>query len=747
MKKTIKIILILLLIFSLTTVAFSEEIENINDTNNSGFVNADKNKLHINKKGENLYSDNVKVGFVKDNIEWLSINYLGKKLKFDKMNGRRREGTWYTYVEKGKYEIKIVIEEEGNKATAHVVNGDGTAYSKELLAIPNVDLEIYIPLVDSIELMNLEIIRDYDLSKYKTSNDYNGNMVNGVNIIKHDGFIYYIDKDVNKLHRMNDDMSNRTKLSEDFVSQFQIIDNKIYYINLNEKDKGIYKMKLDGTKKSCIVKGEISYLNIVDNYLYYCDGYNGGNLYKVNKYGRNKKLIVKDNVIYPNVNGDWIYYINKSDRNTIYRTTTDGKYNFKLNNRFARSLNAVGNKVYFSNYDGTFSMNDDGSYEEKLYNDFSQKILIGENNLFLFTDDKIIKQNMTNKNKDEIYMNNSNEVGIFEDKLLYFLAEYNRNIYIYNPDNTDNIIEQIGEGVHKIEKTAYPLAYYKSNNQLVKYNIETKETEILVNEDFFGLYEIIDEWIYYNDFYRGTCKVKIDGTDKQILTNTNVARVTVDESGIYYLETYYGSIVDFCKLDLDGSNKKVIIDDLEEDLHFSYEIHNDYIYYPQKKGLYRINKDGTNKIKISDKYIRQFIIEDDYIYYRDEGYMYRITLDGKDEEILTKAGNYFYGIYKDELIYIKNNEDDSYLNRYNLINKKTTSTKFGKYTDIIGLDDKYLYITTYNDNNNTRTLYQLNLDTDEMIEVFDTELIYLYAFYKDKIIFVKESNIKWLMEK
>lgn len=732
-------------------------VESFSDLNNCKFTDNDnciniilgsksllscqnKNTIHISKKGNDLYSDGVKIGYVKDNIEWLSIIYLGKKFEFDNLGGTRNRGTWNEYAEKGKYRLRITIEEEDNEAVAYMGWGDiENIYRNELLEIPDIGEDIYIPLVDLIQFMNIEIVRDYDLSRYIDVNDCNGNTVNGMNVISYNDWIYYINQvDHNKLYKMKSDMSKNTKICDDYISQFCIDNDEIYYINLNEQSKGLCKINIDGSNKTNIVEGEISYLNVSKDRIYYCDGLKGGSLYEVNKKGKNKNIVIQDKVIYPNIIGDWIYYINTSDRNTIYKITTDGKYNFKINNKFARTLNVGKNKIYFSNYNGTYFMNNDGSFENIISYDYSDNILIGENYIFLITDDKIIKHNQDNGYLEKIYeIDSLNGIGLEEDELYLLEEKYSQGLYIYNPDN-DNKIMLIGEA-YDIETVEYPYIYYKVNDDnLVKYNIENEKSEIVINKNFYELYGIIDDYIYYSDILCGLCKIKLDGTDKSVLTDTSMARVTVDESGIYYLESYFGSIEDFYKINLDGSGKKTIIDDLDKGCHFAYCIYEDYIYYPQRKGLYRIKTDGTDKSKLCDKYIYNFIINDDYIYYQDGGEVYRLKIDGKNEEkIPNEGGDYCFSIYNNELLYIKTKNDCSELYRYNLKTKEIKIIDLEQTVNLIGLDDKYLYMINYKDD--SEALYQLNLDTDEKIKISNSELMNSYNFYGDKVIYLNEA--------
>lgn len=119
-----------------------------------------------------------------------------------------------------------------------------------------------------------------------------------------------------------------------------------------------------------------------------------------------------------------------------------------------------------------------------------------------------------------------------------------------------------------------------------------------------------------------------------------------------------------------------------------------------------------------------------------------LTCPDKNKIHINKKGNDLYsddvkiGYVKDNILYIKTNDHCSSLYRYNLKNKEIKSTNLEESANIIGLDDKYLYMINYKDG---ETLCQLNLDTDEKIKISNSELMNSFNFYKDKVIYLNEA--------
>lgn len=584
----------------------------IHITNSDGFVNSftkpDKTKIHITKKGNDLYNKNYKIGLIKDNIEWISLDYIKKLIEFDEVKEKRYEDGIWIYLRKENYDVEIQV----NKyADAECGN-----YFMDLTARPiEIDNEFYIPLVDAIQLFNLDIISDNAPNKIESSNNIGfGNGINGINVIRNNEWFYYIKTNYPKnLYRIKKDMSEKTKISNDDVEQFYIDKDKIYYIGCdNETDKkGLYKMNLNGTNKQPILEGNISFLSILNDDLYYCDGLDGGNLYKIDKNGKNKKMIISGKAIYPNITNEWIYYINGLDNNSIYRCKLDGSYNVKINSADTKCLNVDNEKIYYSDSSNIYFMNHDGSFRNKIFNRWAKNIIISKENIFWIYKKSIYKKSK-NSVLNELICESNDVIGIgLEDDELNILEEkWLRSSIKFDINNEKKEILDIKD-CYRIEEIRYPYIYYRGNNaELMKYNIDTKVSETIISKDFSSIFNIIDDWIYYHNWGDGGLyRVKTDGSNNMKLLDRDIYDVNVDSSGIYYLVSKQGmTIEDYCKVNLDGTNKQVLINDLNGDYAFRSIVKKDYIYYIQKDGLYSVKKDGTEKKKVIDKQIHDVSI-------------------------------------------------------------------------------------------------------------------------------------------
>lgn len=703
----------------------------INITNSNGIKNmftmANKTEAHITKREEYFYSDNNKVGLIQDNMEWISLDYIKKLINFDKVTEEKdEEGIWIC-LEKNNYEVKIQVTDDG-----YVYVEQGKFYF-ELNAIPfQLNGKLYISLIDSVQLFNLEVIKDDNIINNKNIGPDYGNIINGMNIIKNNDVFYYINIiDNNSLYRSNQDMSENNKIINGPVEQFYIENQTIYYIVYNYEDNsgGIFKSNIDGTNKQQIVSGAASFLNILENKLYYCDGLDGGNLCAIDKDGHNKKILIQGKIAYPNLVNGWIYYINLLDNSSIYIAEIDGSYNVKINTKSAKCLNVDNNKVYFADEYYGYFMNHDGSFENKLYNWSADNILVSEDNIYwLRRYYDVYKQDKDSILGNLVYEGSEDSgVGLQNDMLIISLQnEVTNSIQRYNISKEKNDVIDIPDAF-RIEEVQYPYVYYNPNGggKLHRYNIDTKSTEIIVPEMFSRVLNIMDDWIYYKENVgEGLYRVKTDGTNKMKLLDNDIYYIHIDSSGIYYLIynsdlTIEGNqtIDGYYKVNLDGTNRQILIDDLVSESLF--EVYKDFIYYNQEDGMYRVKNDGTDKKKIINQSIDEFKVIDDHIYYKSQGDLYSAVCDGGEQEKIIEDSGLSFVKYKDNIFYLKYDRQYSVLYKYNLASKQSeqvTSMKFpNTYIILVKEKDNNLLLSCSIGIgfNSVTSYYLLDMDTDE----------------------------------
>jgi hypothetical protein len=202
---------------------------------------------------------------------------------------------------------------------------------------------------------------------------------------------------------------------------------------------------------------------------------------------------------------------------------------------------------------------------------------------------------------------------------------------------------------------------YPGKGEIYRTSEDGTKTEKLNNELVYSLI-INNDWIYYvtvkypddNVEYK-IKKIALDGSKETELVSETVKsnlRVTTNQLYLYNGWIYYISMKDsnrFYKIDVDGTNRIKVSNEIisKEYSMNSFIIENDWIYFTQLEGdyhcrLYRMKIDGTSKEMVIDSSIHNFNISDNYIFYTDASEyqypLYKVKIDGTEKTKLTDIG-------------------------------------------------------------------------------------------------------------
>lgn len=149
-----------------------------------------------------------------------------------------------------------------------------------------------------------------------------------------DDGVYFTDN-INNVYKMSLTGIDLNRISDELrMKQFQIVDNWIYFIDLEENN--LYKVKLDGTDKTLVSdKIKDNNYNITKNRIYFFDS-ESKKICSVNLKGNNYKEIVmiQANKTKINIADDTLYYLDtskdESQISQIYRIKTNGNQAKKI---------------------------------------------------------------------------------------------------------------------------------------------------------------------------------------------------------------------------------------------------------------------------------------------------------------------------------------------------------------------------------------------------------------------------------
>ena len=241
---------------------------------------------------------------------------------------------------------------------------------------------------------------------------------------------------------------------------------------------------------------------------------------------------------------------------------------------------------------------------------------------------------------------------------------------------------------------------------------ENDPVPVKFSDEVGGYIKVKGNWIYFINIKddRGSLyKMKTDGTGKAKLSGEVAGAFDLRFTGnyIYYKDSYEG--YNLCRIELDGSSKENIGDDV-----LGFYIQGDWIYYstPSQLGsLYKMKLDGSDNKKVADINGSIAYINDNYIYYNEidsealktyglkqtqqyyiysEGPLYRMRKDGTERQIIIEdkvsnvyvRGKYIY--YKPSAI-----TDNTEFYKVDLNGNHQVKLPLGGY--FIGILDKWIY--------------------------------------------------------
>lgn len=222
-----------------------------------------------------------------------------------------------------------------------------------------------------------------------------------------------------------------------------------------------------------------------------------------------------------------------------------------------------------------------------------------------------------------------------------------------NGKKTEKVIDGNIFGLNIIDNYIYCVEYNEDDAQYnlirVKKNGNNKET-LAKNIDEAPIM-VVDKWVYYNknsNLYR----VKLDGTDREKISDKKISYYHIDGKWIYYIYKIEGSQY-IARMKLDGE-KSERISKAEEDrkyeavyvkggkIYFIVAKQNenyDYTYY-----LYKMNKKGEKKEQICklDANVQYINMQEKAIYYTvtedyNEYTVKHIKYNGTDKQIITNT--------------------------------------------------------------------------------------------------------------
>jgi hypothetical protein len=200
-----------------------------------------------------------------------------------------------------------------------------------------------------------------------------------------------------------------------------------------------------------------------------------------------------------------------------------------------------------------------------------------------------------------------------------------------------------------------------SNGGLYKMKTDgTQEQRLTSNEPFY--INVVNDWIFYiNWSSTDVCKIKIDGTNQQVLYPGHYQCLTTDGSFLYFGEMAGAGTSILCKGSFNGSEIKNISTDTLE----NFFVYGDWIYYTKDYNkVCRVNKNNfeVDTLLVDDNLNADYIIPDkNSLYFGGVFGIQRFDIQEKKAHTLFSKGIIEFGLAANYIYYTtaewgKNNE-------------------------------------------------------------------------------------------
>lgn len=158
---------------------------------------------------------------------------------------------------------------------------------------------------------------------------------------------------------------------------------------------------------------------------------------------------------------------------------------------------------------------------------------------------------------------------------------------------------------------------------------------------------IIEDWIYFNDYPKGIYKIKADGTEKKKIWNGH----EINDLNVVANQAYFSADwKSLCKMNISENEMEVINNDnsgfpnmhIVNDWIYFYSA-NSYVGELKERNIYKMRIDGTEKLLAMQGEVYDFTVAGDWIYYinktESNDTLVKVKIDGTECQILAENAN------------------------------------------------------------------------------------------------------------
>ena len=330
------------------------------------------------------------------------------------------------------------------------------------------------------------------------------------------------------------------------------------------------------------------------SWIYYIAATEDGNnpaIYKSKEDGSEKKLLYEEegNILGLNAYGDYLYFILINDEQVKSNTTLSDE----------ESLDTLNNQICRMKLDGSdFEVINSNEFHNNCYEIY----VVDDKVYYIGLDTNIYYMDLDGKNKTKLNNDKSGFLGITDD---YIILNVNKSDDEKSEDKNEVANNEVAENTDTNTITEESTDNISDSESIFETKIMKRDgsnLKSLTGERLYSI-NILGNYIYYVDQDKKIYKVKIDGTDKTLISDKVTAyNMCVSDKYIFYM-SYTDEDKDevaIYRLDLDGKNETKIYD-LDSYSSFLNLVDGKIVFMDsddKKLSINEIDKDGNNKVAL-----------------------------------------------------------------------------------------------------------------------------------------------------
>ncbi len=310
-------------------------------------------------------------------------------------------------------------------------------------------------------------------------------------------------------------------------------------------------------------------------------------IYKSKIDGSEKKYILQEDwdILGLNVKDDYIYFIAISYEPVESNSDTTN----------SEPVDTINNKIYRMKTDGTdLEVINNNAFHNQSY----EMYVVDDSIYYIGVDQNIYSMKLDGSDVKRINEDHSGFLGITKDYIVYNVPkdgeeDENSNVESNDENNVENSVENEKTDDEEVEDTEFETFIMNRDGT-------DKHT---VTGDRLNSINIVDNWIYYVDGSKHIYKVKIDGSENTLISDSVEAyNLNITNKYIYYLSYNDDSEqnVSLYRMNLDGTDNKEIYK-LDNSSSYLNVVNDHAVFMDNNDDFGTINlvdSNGQNRVKL-----------------------------------------------------------------------------------------------------------------------------------------------------